>query len=317
LRTALSAIEVYNKPDFKEREQVFAILLVCAWEALLKAKLLKDNRNRLPVLYVHQGKRYKRKRGGIPITIGIEEAIKRCDLPPIVADNIRHLVDIRDAAIHLTAESEILAHLVFTLGAASLQNYARLVRQWFRVGLSDYNFYILPLGFSYPFKCIRIADLRKEPPDIAHIVADVSKAQEEGRSHKGDFFLLCEIKTDLVAATKLTGEADLVAAVREAGAEAIVVPRPINILDQYPYTYGQIWAEVRKQLPQVKQPAFNTFLQTHKLRGSPNYSAYNFRSRVDQAKGPRKGTAVLYNAGCLRYVLDGLRSQVEESKASA
>ena len=36
----LSAIEIYNKPDFKYREETFAILCINSWELLLKAKVL-------------------------------------------------------------------------------------------------------------------------------------------------------------------------------------------------------------------------------------------------------------------------------------
>ena len=43
INSALSAIEIYNKPDFKDREQIFCVLMVIAWEVLLKAKLVKDN----------------------------------------------------------------------------------------------------------------------------------------------------------------------------------------------------------------------------------------------------------------------------------
>ena len=35
----LSAIEIYNKPDFKYREETFAILAINSWELLLKARL--------------------------------------------------------------------------------------------------------------------------------------------------------------------------------------------------------------------------------------------------------------------------------------
>lgn len=34
----LSAIEIYNKPAFHNREEVFAILAVNSWELLLKAQ---------------------------------------------------------------------------------------------------------------------------------------------------------------------------------------------------------------------------------------------------------------------------------------
>lgn len=37
----LSAIEIYNKPDFKYREETFAILAVNSWELLLKARIFQ------------------------------------------------------------------------------------------------------------------------------------------------------------------------------------------------------------------------------------------------------------------------------------
>ena len=47
VHAALSAIEIYNKPDFKYREESFSILMVNAWELLLKARILQRNKNKL------------------------------------------------------------------------------------------------------------------------------------------------------------------------------------------------------------------------------------------------------------------------------
>ena len=44
IASMLSAIEVYNKPNFQYREETFAILAVNAWELLLKAIILRQNR---------------------------------------------------------------------------------------------------------------------------------------------------------------------------------------------------------------------------------------------------------------------------------
>ena len=49
---ALSAIEVYNKPDFKYREETFSILMINSWELLLKAKIIKENNGDLKSIYV-------------------------------------------------------------------------------------------------------------------------------------------------------------------------------------------------------------------------------------------------------------------------
>ena len=43
IQAAISAIEIYNKPDFKYREESFCILIVNTWELLLKAKKQKPN----------------------------------------------------------------------------------------------------------------------------------------------------------------------------------------------------------------------------------------------------------------------------------
>ena len=122
---------------------MFAILLTTAWEALLKAKILRDHRNRLNCLYVRIGNRYKRTRTNRYLTLELLAAAKQCGLNPLALDNLERLVDIRDAAIHLTAESRSLPYLVFSLGLAGLRNYAKLLADWFRVTLDEYNLFIL------------------------------------------------------------------------------------------------------------------------------------------------------------------------------
>jgi len=190
----LSAMELYNKPDFKNREQIFTILSVASWESLLKAKILKDNKNRLTSLYVKQGSRYKKNRSGSYMTIGIERAMSFCGLPSLVLENLNALIQIRDAAIHLTADSPTLPYLVFSLGSASLQNYSKLIKSWFDRSLSEYNFYILPLGFTYPFKKIRSVD-------AVIFLADTSEVSiSHRRKNPEEFATLadCESATNLI-----------------------------------------------------------------------------------------------------------------------
>lgn len=54
LRAAISAIEIYNKPDFRYREENFAILMCAAWELLFKAKALLDNGDNLDVITAYR-----------------------------------------------------------------------------------------------------------------------------------------------------------------------------------------------------------------------------------------------------------------------
>lgn len=50
----IAAIEIYNKPDFKYREETFSILTVNSWELLFKAKWLQINNNKVNSLYVYE-----------------------------------------------------------------------------------------------------------------------------------------------------------------------------------------------------------------------------------------------------------------------
>lgn len=51
---AVSAIEIYNKPDFKYREETFSILMINSWELVLKAKKIKDSNNNIKVIYLKE-----------------------------------------------------------------------------------------------------------------------------------------------------------------------------------------------------------------------------------------------------------------------
>jgi len=78
--------EIYNKPVVSHREQTFAILLVSAWELLLKARLLREAGNRLQAIYEttpvkrEDGSTSKRvatktNRAGNPVTIALGTAM--------------------------------------------------------------------------------------------------------------------------------------------------------------------------------------------------------------------------------------------------
>lgn len=251
---ALAAIEVYNKPTFKEREQVFAILLTAAWESLLKAKVLRDNRNRLASLYVRAGARYKKTRTGRYLTIDVLTAARKCSLNTVALENLDRLVDIRDAAIHLTAQSPSLAYVVYSLGLAALRNYAKLLQDWFAVTLAEYDFFILPLGFKYPFRAVTTTQLRREPKEVAAILRQVAKAQSEGRDVDQDFHLAFEITTTLVSARKVAGTPDVTAAIDPTAKGAVVVEKRVRLVDQDPPSFTDLWRRVHAAVPNVKQP---------------------------------------------------------------
>jgi hypothetical protein len=61
IQATLSAIELYNKPNFSYREESFTILMVNTWELLLKAKILNDANQDVASVYIIDTS--KRKKG--------------------------------------------------------------------------------------------------------------------------------------------------------------------------------------------------------------------------------------------------------------
>ena len=99
----LAAIEIYNKTAFEYREEAFCILMINAWEVLLKARIVDRNGNRLEKIYLREkGLRFKRSRHtGSPLTISLERALSECDVPASVQTNIETLYGVRNEISHL------------------------------------------------------------------------------------------------------------------------------------------------------------------------------------------------------------------------
>jgi len=157
------------------------------------------------------------------------------------------------------------------------------------------------LGFEFPFKTLTAVQLQKEPEDIALIMSAVAKSQASGKAVDGDFALVYEIRTTLVSAKKLTSETDLVAKVDPTAANAVVVQKEINLIDKYPYTWSELLQKLKAANPLITQFDLNGLIAAHAVKGDPKYSRYNYRSKRDEAKGPKSTTAVLYNDAFLTF----------------
>lgn len=301
LSMALSAIEIYNKPNFPCRDQIFPILMVNAWESLAKAKVLKDNKGQIQSIRVKDGRRYKKKSNGEYFTIGAISALRKCEVPQVVVDNLGHLVDIRDEATHLPKDSTALPLLIYNLGSATLKSYALLSREWFNVGLREYDFYILPLGFSYPFSTLASLDLSNEPETIARIASEVAANQKLERDENGHM-LVCEIRPQLVSARKVDGDPDWTVGI-DTDAADLVVTRQVDSLDRYPFSYRDVWERLKLEFPHIKQRQLNDIIKTYSVKDEPHYSGYIYTSKTDRSMGPKKGTRSAYNQNFVQFCI--------------
>ena len=306
---ALSAIEIYNKPSFPCRESVFVVLICTAWEALLKAKIVKDGGS-IKTLYVKDGRIYKKNRNKEFLTVELRLCIQMNSLPDVVAANIDKLIRIRDQVVHLRPD-ENLASIVFSLGSANLRNYHKLASDWFDVKLTQYDFYILPLGFAYPFKRLNLINLDKSNPGLSEIVREITAMQNSSLDESNGFNLVCEIETALVSAKKVSDSTDLTVKVDNqcSSQDATVVTRNVNKLDRYIYTYTEAVEKIRKEVVGLANNEINDFIKLHKIKANELYSCYSFRSKKDELRGPQSSTPVCYNDDFIGFAASELKKK--------
>ena len=163
IASMLSAIEIYNKPNFGYREETFAILAVNAWELLLKAYILRINKYNLNSIYFLES--VKKKDGTLstrktpvlnksknPRTITISDAIiklyKLGKMPKNLINSIESIIELRDNAVHFVNEKTIMKEIQ-EIGFACIKNYMSIIKKWdIEIELSKYNFYLMWCGSS-------------------------------------------------------------------------------------------------------------------------------------------------------------------------
>ncbi|MCC5640797.1 DUF3644 domain-containing protein [Nostoc sp. CHAB 5844] len=310
IQAAISSIEIYNKPDFKYREQVFTILNINAWELLLKGKILKDANDNLESLYIclPDGK-YKTTRSGNYLTIDINKAMKQLALDQAIIDNLGLLIEIRDTAVHFyETDYATLAYLVYTLGVASLKNYQTLINQWFERSLLEYNFFIMPLAFAYNFQTLSTLVVENNSDCVSKIIKAAS-ATQESLNQSSNFYFICEVATEIKSAKKLLEKPNFITAI-DNNSDSLIVLQEQNPIDKYPLSYLEVWQRVKKAKPTIKQGEMNGILK--KIKGNTKYSHYHFRSKKLQEEYKKtnklpNSITIIYNEDAVRYVIENFK----------
>lgn len=204
ISAVISAIEIYNKPDFKYREESFIILLVNAYEIMFKAKIVKESKNGIKSLFYKENKLsikgektkqkiYAKNRAGNFKTIDIFSAIKKLEkigfsIDTKLYENIDAIVEIRDNAIHLCNDSNMLSIKTQTLGTASLLNYLKLIETWFNENLSKYNFYLMPVSFYNNFNELELITSNSQKGEIENLIKYLAEKEKKNPYTKNSEF---------------------------------------------------------------------------------------------------------------------------------
>lgn len=191
--TCIAAVETYNRALTAYREENFAILMINAWELLLKARIIKENDGKLSSVYVRERimlkngeygkrKRIKLTRYGSPYTISITTAMdvvlgfRKDNIDAVAAANIAALLGVRDHSIHFAASDIGIRKKLVELSLATVRNYIIASQRWFKVTFADLNLAVIPISFSLD-QTHSEAVAKAAPPDVARFLAHL-KSEE-------------------------------------------------------------------------------------------------------------------------------------------
>lgn len=142
-----AAVEIHNKPNITYRYETVTLLMMNAWELVLKA-------------YVKKFIKKKSIYTGDDHTISLDKAVDYVEehintIEPkafsAIKENLLLIEEYRNNIVHYYNEQ--LEPYIFMLTAKAALNYVDFLRKYFNKDiLTEDGLFILPLGFKLPFK---------------------------------------------------------------------------------------------------------------------------------------------------------------------
>lgn len=214
----LAAIEIYNKPSFDYRDECFTILLINAWELMLKA-LLSKNRNSI----------YYPKRRGEPYkTLAWKDAFGRAtkffpaDINPLpVRRNLELLSTYRDNSVHFY-NADGFGTIIYSLAQTSIVNFRDVMTKAFDIDIDEeITWNLMPLGLNCPIDPIAYlaGPTNQSAPACAPVgqfLSELASALSDVETHGQDTGRVMTIFRVKLESVKKVQQADVVAGIDQS-----------------------------------------------------------------------------------------------------
>ena len=209
----IAAIEIYNRLTFKYRDECTVILLLNAWELMLKAVLSKNK----------QSVFYPKKRNKPYRTLSWQDASSRAkeyfpnSVPHLpVQRNLEMLGIYRDNAVHFYNATDFSV-ILYALTQTSIINFRDVLYEIFDIRLEDeINWQLLPLGMRPPIDIVTYLSGQSEATATSaarQFLSELARATEEVREADEDTGRLLTIFDVKLESVKKIGDADVVVGV--------------------------------------------------------------------------------------------------------
>ncbi|QYJ92062.1 DUF3644 domain-containing protein [Shewanella spartinae] len=280
------ALEVYNRPSMKNRVEAFAIMMVNAWELLLKAEILK-------------AEGYEKIFYDGDKSISISDAVKRrLQEKDPVRINLETIIDLRDHAIHLLIP-ELQPQLSRLFQATVLNYQTRYRNEMGNAPLAGQSVGMLSLVVDGPAPEVALIQKLYGKHAAQSVSKFIQRFDETSKKvDSTEFSIPVDYRLALV---KREDESDLSLSVGDAGEGAIIITKTKDPDATHPYHTNEALDEINKRQAtiSIKSGAFQAVLNKHKINsqpksdmrwvidGRPRYSEKFIRWFVDNLKQPK------------------------------
>jgi len=213
-----AAIEIHNKPIFPYRYQICSILLINAWELLLKGYIAKYRTEVKLISEDGTTKPFEECLAFVKSAIGNEFVLEN--------ENLERLYEFRCDYIHFYQDG--IDPILYSLLAKGVQLYSRFLLKFFGVDLCDEaHLILLPVGFKPPLSPIdflsnksNLKDSSKEVQEfVRKVIVSTTTLAKLGIEEPILYTFSMSVENE-----KRVKNADIVAAItQEIGHEAIAV----------------------------------------------------------------------------------------------
>lgn len=254
-----AGIEIHNKPHISYRYPTSVILIINAWELVLKAYVYK---------FIGKKSIYENKKNGhtisfkkaLIITKDHINASKQNKTFSAVYENLMLLNNYRSANVHFYENS--LDPVIFMLISKAVLNYDEFLKKYFQKDITrNDNLIILPVGFKLPFDPVEYLkqDHGKAHNDFVNtVVQTVRTLADDGI--KENIVIGFDVYT---ASQKKIENADLIARIDQENGD-VALTKAIRLTDDpkapairleqplLPLTYQNIREKVKEKRPDIK-----------------------------------------------------------------
>ena len=267
----LAAIEIYNKPQMEYRDECFTILLINAWELLIKAILSKYKQR----IY------YPKKRNEPYRTLSIQDAMRKVrdkfptniQYEPVV-ENINMLVTYRNNAIHFYNQ-KAFSIIIYGLAQTSIINFRDLMLSIFKVDLAnEITVYLLPLSFGRQPDPVEFIQTTKDNPPknraVAYYLKEISDITLKLEAQKQDTARFLTVFDVSLKSVKKVSAADVVVGINNAfdKSDPVIIEKRVDPNLSHPNRQKDVLKEIGNTLAGLKfsQYTFQAIVRKYNIR---------------------------------------------------